>query len=241
MNRHFSLTLTALTVVSLGCSTAVSAQAAMTTGTPVPTLTVSAEGKVERAPDIADLSGGVVSVAPTAAAAMADNARAMTAVIAAVRRAGIAERDIQTAGVNLAPQYRYQNDHPPVLTGYQATNTVNLRIRKLADAGRLLDALVAAGANQLSGPHFRVDAADAALDEARTAAVATARQRATLYAQAAGVHIKRVLSLSESGGEQPRPIMVMARRMTAASAPETPVAPGEVTLGVTVNMVFEVE
>lgn len=224
----------------LWCAAPAAVQAAILTGAPVPTLNVSAEGKVMRAPDVADVSGGVVSIAPTAAAAMTDNARAMTAVVAAVHHAGIADRDIQTAGIVLQAQYRYQNDHPPVLTGYQATNTVNLHVRKLADAGRLLDALVAAGANQLSGPNFRVDAADAALDEARTAAVATARQRATLYAQAAGVHIKRLLSLSENGGEQPRPIMAMARRMSAA-APETPISPGEVTLGVTVEMVFEVE
>ncbi len=240
MTRPLPTTAATAICLALWCSAPASSQTAIVAGAPVPTLSVSAEGKVERAPDIADLSGGVVSVAPTAAAAMADNARSMSAVIAAVRRAGIAERDIQTAGISLQPQYRYQNDHPPVLTGYQATNTVNLRVRKLADAGRLLDALVAVGANQISGPNFRVDAADAALDEARTAAVATARRRAELYATAAGVHIKRLLSLSESGGEQPRPVMMRAKMM-AAAAPETPVAPGEVTLGVTVSMVFEVE
>ncbi len=239
--RRLRQTIVALLGIVALVSAPALAQAAALNGTPVPMISVSAEGKVERAPDIADLSGGVVSVAPTAAAAMADNARAMTAVVAAVRRAGIAERDIQTAGINLQAQYHYQNDHPPVLTGYQATNTVNLRVRKLADAGRLLDALVAAGANQLSGPNFRVDAADAALDEARTAAVATARKRAELYAQAAGVRLKRLLSLSESGGEQPRPMPMMARRMTVTAAPEPPVAPGEVTLGITVNMVFEIE
>lgn len=206
----------------------------------VPTLTVSAEGKVARAPDIADISGGVVTIAPTAAAAMADNARRMTAVVAAVRKAGIAERDIQTAGLSLQPQYRYDNNQPPALTGYQATNTVNLRIRKLADTGRLLDALVAVGANQLNGPNFRVDAADAALDEARTAAVATARARAELYAKAAGVHIKRIVSISESGGNpEPRPIMARAMAMKAADA-ETPVSPGEVSLTVNVTMVFEI-
>jgi len=206
----------------------------------VPTLTVNAEGKVARAPDIADISGGVVTMAPTAAAAMADNARRMTAVVAAVRKAGIAERDIQTAGLSLQPQYRYENNQPPALTGYQATNTVSLRIRKLADTGRLLDALVAVGANQLSGPNFRVDGADAALDEARTAAVATARARAELYAKAAGVHIKRIVSISESGGNpEPRPIMVRAMAMKSADA-ETPVSPGEVSLTVNVTMVFEI-
>lgn len=205
-----------------------------------PTLTISAEGHVDRAPDVADLSGGVVTVAPTAAAAMAENATKMTSVIAAVRRAGIAERDIQTSGLSLSPQYRYDNNLPPKLTGYQATNSVNLRVRKLADTGRLLDALVAAGGNQINGPNFRVDAADAALDEARVAAVATARARAELYARAAGLHVKRIASISESGGEGPRPmVMMMARAPKVQDS--TPVAPGEVTLAITVNIVFELE
>lgn len=206
----------------------------------VPTLTVSAEGHANRAPDVADLSGGVVTTAATAAAAMTANATKMTSVVAAVRRAGIADRDIQTSGISLQPQYKYENNQPPVLTSYQATNSVNLRVRKLADAGKLLDALVAAGANQISGPNFRVDAADAALDEARTAAVATARARGELYAKAAGLHIKRIVSISESGGEQPRPTMMTMAR--AAKVQEsTPVEPGEVSLRITVNMVFELE
>jgi uncharacterized protein YggE len=138
----------------------------------VPTLTVSAEGHANRAPDVADLSGGVVTTAATAAAAMTANATKMTSVVAAVRRAGIADRDIQTSGISLQPQYKYENNQPPVLTSYQATTSVNLRVRKLADAGKLLDALVAAGANQISGPNFRVDAADAAIDEARASSIA---------------------------------------------------------------------
>ncbi len=207
----------------------------------VPTVTVTAEGRVDRAPDIADLSGGVVTTAPTAAAAMAENATRMTAVIAAVRRAGIADRDIQTTGLGLQPQYRYDNNRPPVLTGYQASNAVALRIRKLADTGRLLDALVAVGANQINGPGFRVDAADAALDEARTQAVATARARADLYARAAGLKVRRVVSIGESGGEQPRPMVVAMMARAPKLAESTPVAPGEVTLAVTVTMVFELE
>lgn len=206
----------------------------------LPTLSISAEGHASRAPDVADLSGGVVTTAATAAGAMAATATRMTAVVAAVRRAGIAERDIQTTGLSLQPQYKYENNQSPVLTGYQATNSVSLRVRKLPDAGRLLDALVAAGANQISGPNFRVDAADAALDEARTAAVGTARARAELYARATGLHVKRIVSISESGGEQPiiRPMM-MARAMKVEDS--TPVVPGEVSLGITVTMVFELE
>ena len=131
------------------------------------TLTITAEGHFDRAPDIAELSGGVVSQAATAAAALSANATRMTSVIAAVRRAGIAPRDIATSVLSLQPQYRYTNGEAPVLTGYQVTNTVGLKVRNLPDAGRLVDALVAAGANQISGPSFRVDDAEGTLNAAR--------------------------------------------------------------------------
>jgi uncharacterized protein YggE len=172
---------------------------------------------------------------------MAENTVRMNAVVAAVKKAGIADRDIQTTGLNLQPQYRYADNQPPVLTGYQVTNTVSLRLRKLGEAGRLLDTLVGVGANQIGGPNFSVDAADEALDEARVAAVQTARTRAQLYAQAAGLRIKRIVSISESGAIEPgpRPMMVMARAVRMEAAPM--VAPGEVALGVNVTMVFELE
>ena len=228
---------TAAAIVALAAALPAVAQQAVT---PVPTLSVSAEGKSLRAPDVAELSGGVVTTAPTAAAAMAENAQRMSAVVAAVRKAGVAERDIQTAGLSLQPQYRYENNQAPILTGYQATNTVSLRLRKLPDAGRLLDTLVGVGANQISGPSFRVDDSDAALDEARIQAVGLARARGDLYAKAAGVRIKRILTITESGNiEPPRPMMMMARSKMAAA--DTPVVPGEVALTVTVNVTFELE
>jgi uncharacterized protein YggE len=206
------------------------------------TLTLNVEGRATRTPDIAEVSGGVVTSAPTAAAAMAENAAKMNAVVNAVRKAGIADRDIQTAGLNLAPQYRYDNNQPPVLTGYQATNTVNLRIRKIADTGKLLDALVGVGANQINGPTFRVEDSEAALDEARQAAVKTAQARAELYAKATSLHVRRIVTLSESGGFEPgpRPMMMKAMAMDAGAAP-TPVAPGEVSLNINLTVVFELE
>jgi uncharacterized protein YggE len=195
-----------------------------------------------RAPDIAEVSGGVVTSAPTAAAAMAENASKMNAVVNAIRKAGIADRDIQTTGLNLAPQYRYENNQPPVLTGYQATNTVNLRIRKIADTGKLLDALVNVGANQINGPTFKVDDSESALDEARQAAVRTAQERAALYAKATGMSVRRLVTLSESGGFDPglRPMM-RAMAMDSAPAAPPPVAPGEVSLNINLTVVFELE
>ena len=208
---------------------------------PVPTLTLTAEGRSLRAPDVAEMSGGVVTQAPTAAAAMAENATRMSAVVAAVRRAGIAERDIQTAGIGLQAQYRYDQNQPPVLTGYQASNTVTLRLRKLTEVGRLLDTLVAVGANQLNGPNFRVDNDIAALDEARLQAVATVRARADLYAKATGVRIKRILTIAEQAGYEGRPPQPMMQMRAMKAEADTPVAPGEVALSVNVTMSFEIE
>ena len=207
---------------------------------PVPTLTLSAEGRSLRVPDVAEISGGVVTAAPTAAAAMTENATRMSAVVAAIRRAGVAERDIQTAGISLQPQYRYDQNQPPVLTGYQASNTVSLRLRKLGEVGRLLDTLVGVGANQLNGPNFRVDNDVAARDEARLQAVTTVRARAELYAKATGLRIKRILTIAEQAGYDAPPQPLSQMRAMKAEA-DTPVAPGEVALSVTVTMSFEVE
>lgn len=207
------------------------------------TLTVTAEGKVARAPDVADLSAGVVTQAATATAAMSDNAQRMTAVVAALRKAGVADRDIQTAGLNLNPQYRYVDNQPPQLVGYQASNTVQVRVRDLKNMGHAIDALVASGANQVNGPNFRLDKPDAALDEARTKAVTAARARAALYASAAGMKVRRIVSINEAGGYAPPPYPAPMVRATMAMAEkaDTPVAPGEVEQAVSVTVTFELE
>src|SRR3546814_355038 len=205
-------------------------------------LDVSAEGEVRRAPDIAMVSAGVMTQAATASAAMKENASRMTAVIAALRKAGVAEKDMQTSSVNLQPQYRYQENQPPQLVGYQASNMVQVRFRKIEDSGRIIDALVAQGANQINGPSLSVDQADAALDEARTAALAKARQRAELYAKAAGLRVKRIISISEGGAvSPPMPYPVARMSMAKAEMADTPMMPGETEMSVTVNVSFELE
>jgi uncharacterized protein len=244
MDRRSTARMTAFAACLLAAGAwraAASAQSAPPPTAPT-TLTLTVEGRATRTPDVAEVSGGVVTAAPTAAAAMAENAAKMNAVVAAVRKAGIAERDIQTAGLNLTPQYRYDNNQPPVLTGYQATNTVNLRIRRIADTGKLLDTLVGVGANQINGPNFRVEDSEAALDEARLAAVKTAQAGAELYAKAAGLRVRRILTLSESSGFEPgpRPMLMKAMAMDSAPAP-TPVAPGEVSLSISLTVVYELE
>ena len=203
-------------------------------------LEISATGEVQRTPDLATIGAGVVKQASNAGTAMADNARAMTATIAALKRAGVVERDIQTASLSLQPQYRYGDNQPPVLTGYQASNRVTVRLRDLAKAGGVIDALVAAGANQIDGPTLSIDKPEPALDDARTAALASARARAELYARAAGLHVRRIVSISETGDGARPPVMPMMMKMARAQG-DTPIAAGESTLSVSLQVTFELD
>ncbi|MBD8678299.1 SIMPL domain-containing protein [Sphingomonas sp. CFBP 13720] len=218
------------------------AQTVAPVGTPILTdatlLDVTAQGKATRVPDIATIRAGVVTQSPTAAAALSDNAARMTRVVAALRRAGVAERDLQTSQIQLQPQYRYAENQPPAITGYQASNTVSVRFRDVAKSGAILDALVTQGANQIDGPTLSVDAADAAMDEARTDAIRRARARAELYAKAAGLRVDRILTIAEGSDQLPQPPMPMMARMMEKSADSTPVAAGEQELGVTVSVRF---
>jgi uncharacterized protein YggE len=201
-------------------------------------LSVSAQAEVRRAPDIATLSTGVVTQAADANAAMRANAGRMEQVIAAIRDAGIEGRDIQTGGIHLNPQYRYAEDRPPAITGYQASNTVNITVRDIARLGKILDALVATGANQVNGPAFDVESRDQALDEARRKAVEKARARAAMYAESLGLRVRRIVSISE-GARIDVPVPMARMRMESAMAADTPVSPGENVLGVNLDIVFE--
>jgi uncharacterized protein len=204
-------------------------------------LDVVATGETRRVPDVAFISAGVVTQAADAASAMKENATRMAAVNAALRRVGVADRDIQTATVSLNPQYRYGENVPPVITGYQATNTVSIRFRDIAKSGTILDALVAQGANQISGPNLLIDKPQAAEDEARTDAIKKARARAELYASAAGLRVKRILSISEAGGYNPPPQPMAYVRAQTNKEADTSIAAGEQTVGVTVSVSFELE
>ena len=203
-------------------------------------LTVTAEGKSFREPDMAVFSAGVTTQGDSAAAALAENSRAMTQVIAALKRAGIAERDIQTSNLNLNPNYRHAENQPPQLIGYQAVNQVNVRFRDIAKTGAILDALVAQGANQINGPTLTIDRPETALDEARTNALEKARARAELYARSLGMRVARILSVSESGGFMPPPRPMMERAMAGNDA-STQIVPGEQTLTVALTVSFELQ
>jgi uncharacterized protein YggE len=203
-------------------------------------LDVVATGEVTRVPDIARINAGVVSQSATASGAIEQNARQMQSVRAALKRAGIADRDIQTSTISLNPEYRYAENQPPTLTGYRASNEVTVRFRKIAETGAIIDALVAQGANQINGPQLMIDKPETAMDEARTAALAAARARAELYAKAMGKRVVRILSVSEAGGYQPQPPVVMFQARDSAGA-ATKIDPGEQTIGVSLSVSFELE
>lgn len=227
-------------------------------------LSLTAEGRTRRAPDLALFSAGVVTQAANATEALTDNNRKMERVIAALKRAGIADRDIQTSAVSLQPRYNnpdleaqiraretrqpyVPSNEPPRIIGYEARNTVQVRVRRLGEMGRIIDTLIAQGANQVDGPTFTLDEPRAAQDEARADAVAIGRQRAELYARAAGMRVGRILAISEGGGFYPvqQSIVVTGARLGGPPPPPpmpesgSPVSPGELELALSVSMQFE--
>ena len=203
------------------------------------TISMSGHGEVKAVPDQAQISAGVTTNAPTAAAALAANSSRMQSVFATLRKMGVPEKNIQTTNFYISPQYSNgENNAPRRLTGYQVSNDVTVRLEDVAKLGSALDALVAAGANQMNGISFSIQNPAPALEKARADAVADARTRAETYAKAAGVNLGTILSISEGGGEAPRPVMY--RMAAAMAAPPTPVAAGEQSVSADVAMVWEI-
>jgi len=234
-----TLTLAALIALALPLAAAPAqpAQAQAIAGT---RLDVVATGEVTRVPDIVRINAGVVSQAATASDAIRQNSARMERVRAALRRAGIADRDIQTSAISLQPDYRYAENQPPQLTGYRASNEVNVRFRDIANSGAILDALVAEGANQINGPMLVIERPEAALDEARTLALAAARARAELYARSLGMRVVRIVAVSEAGAAPVRP-MPMMRLQAADAAANAQIDPGEQVLSASLTVTFELQ
>lgn len=201
-------------------------------------LSVSANAEASRVPDVATISAGVVTQAVDGNAAMRQNAEQMAKVMAAIKAAGIADKDIQTSGINLSPQYRYVENEAPKITGFQASNTVNLKVRDITKLGKVLDALAAQGSNQINGPTFQIDQPEPVYDEARLAALKKAQARAETYAKSLGLKVRRIVSISEGGGGNFQPVPMMAMRAKSAEM-DTQVSPGETTLSVNLDVVFE--
>ena len=202
-------------------------------------LNVSAQAEARRVPDVATISAGVVTQAADGNTAMRQNAEQMAKVMAAIKAAGIAEKDIQTSGISLNPQYRYVENEAPSITGYQATNTVSLKVRDITKLGKVLDSLAAQGANQINGPSFQIDQPEPVYDEARLAALKKAKDRAETYAKALDLKVRRIISISEGGGGGFRPVPMMAISARGKAEMDTAVSPGETEVSVSLDVVFE--
>lgn len=236
MNKTLGLAMMAAATLSPAAASAEITQTPIS-GT---RLDVTARGDVLRVPDIAIISAGVTTNAADAAIAMQGNAARMSRVLAALKKAGVEDKDITTSSINLSPQYRYVENQSPVIVGYQASNQVTVRFRDIARSGSILDVLVKEGANQINGPTLTIDKPEAAQDEARMAAIKAARARASLYASALGMKIARIVSITESEGYSGGPMPVMAMRAMDAAA-KTEIMPGEQSVSVNVSVVFELQ
>ena len=205
-----------------------------------PLVELSVTETVKAKPDLAEVSAGVTTQAPTAVAAMQANAKAMDAVVQRIKALGIAPEDIQTTGINLGAQYDYdQSTQRQVFRGYQASNRVSVTLRKIDRTGAVLDALVAAGATDIGGPNFSIDNDTSSRAQARKAAFDKAQAQASEYARWAGYSGVRLLSISEAVNPgRPMPY-AEARVAMAADMKQTPVEPGLVGTAVTISVTFE--
>ncbi len=196
-------------------------------------ITVTGHGMVAVAPDVAMIRIGVTTQGKTAHDASAANAKQMTKVISTIEQSGIAKKDIQTSQLSLQPQYDSKNGANRLL-GFQVTNRVTVRIRKIADLPSVLDRAISAGANEMSGIEFQVSEENKLLDEARDDAIVDAHRKAVLYAKAAGTTVGKVVAITEEGSNPPpRPFQAMR-----ATSGAVPVAPGEEMLRATVTVSY---
>ena len=239
-----------LSLSALGLAAPVSAFAASPATVPTAldasasAMSLSADGEIKLAPDIARLQLGVTTHGATAAEALNKNRERMAAAVATLKASGVAAKDIQTSGVSLNPEYVYEQNRPPKLTGYSAGNSVTAVIRDLSKAGAVIDKATDAGANNVNGLSFDLSDRRAAEDQARLVATKALQQKASLYAQALGLRVTRLVTFSE-GADFAQPIYApqpMMRAMAMAKAeppPPTTVEPGDMTVRITVNAVYE--
>lgn len=234
-------TLAAL-AMTLGLALATALAAAPALAQPEPaTLTVRGEGRVGVVPDIATIRTGVETDGRTAAEALSANSAAAARMIETLKAGGVEARDIQTGRLNVQPVYqdnrRTEPGQAPKVIGYRVVNEVVVTVRDLDALGGLIDRVVGAGANRIDAISFGLDDSTGEADEARRRAVADARRRAEVLAEAAGVTLARIRSINEGGGVV-RPMQ--AGVMMRAEAMDAPIERGEVEVSANVTIVWEI-
>ena len=237
MRNKKAMTMPISCVLSCACVIAAAALAPVSTlaaETLDKLVTVTGEASVSVAPDIVVIHVGVTSQGKTAREASLANGNQMTAVLAAIKDAGIASGDVETSRLSLQPQYDPKQTGAARLIGFQVNNQVTVKIRDIDKLSAVLDRAIAAGANEMSGSEFVVSEQAKLLDQARAAAIADARRKAELYANAAGMKVGRVMAISEEGSVPP---LRLYQPMRAGAAPA--IAPGEQTLRAVVTVSYE--
>ncbi len=204
------------------------------------TISVSGRGRAAAPPDMANIRTGVATAATTAKEALEANNRAMENVMQVLTGKNIEEKDIQTSGFHVQPEFKRgpRGSGNNQITGYRVTNQVRVRVRNLPRLGEILDALVQAGSNQISGVNFDIAEPRAITNEARKRAIDDARGRAELYARATGVSVGQIISISEQAVQMPLP-RFQARTMMAESS-SVPVATGEQEVSATIHVVYAI-
>lgn len=222
-----------------------------------PLVRVNIAESLRTPPDEASLTVGTQAKAPTATAAVAANKVKTEKLLATIRSAGIRERDIQTQGIQLQPDYRYDRQADgqgrQVLIGYLASNSIQVKTRDIEGLTKLLDMLTTAGADTVYGPNFGISDAAPMRREARVRAMARGIAEATEYARNNGYAKVRLLSVEEGTSYRGTDIIVTGSRISNASAPPPPpppqperggdgiVAPGQLETGVQLNLLYRME
>lgn len=210
-------------------------------GGPMKTIVVTGAGEASAAPDMALVTIGVDAEGATAAEALRKNSAQMEATIRALKDAGVAEKDLQTANLTVGVRYDYSREGaPPRITGYQATNSLNVKLRALSKAGAIIDRAISVGANRLDGVSFTFADAKPLLDKARADAVKDARAKADLYAEAADVKLGEIIQISDGFAPTPGPIPMMAR-LESADQKNVPMAAGEATVSASVTLIYAIK
>lgn len=229
----------ALAVLVLGAAAPTMPLGAQSAAEPRPHLIVVAQAELEVPPDRAQLSIAVETRGRTSQAAAAENARIQTAVLDAIRRAGVASGQLRTQSMMVTPEYEYPREGGrPTVTGYQARNSVVVTARDISRVGAIIDAALSAGATNVNGPNFSLSNADSARREALDGAVRKAVADAAVMARAAGLSLGEVLELTseDAGGPPPIERMVLASMRASDQADPTPVAAGHITIRVSVRL-----
>lgn len=204
------------------------------------TVSVTGDGSAKGRPDTAHITTGVVSDGETARAALDANSTGMSAMIDKIKALGIAAKDIQTVNFAVHPRYtRAKEGEPQKISGYRVVNTVRVTVKDIDGLGKILDAVVAQGSNEIGGVAFSIEDSEKLSDDARREAMDDARRKASLLAEAAGAKLGKVLTISEEM-PHPMPRQAFARAAVAAEA-APPIEAGEQSLSVRVNVTWELE